>query len=160
MTTQTATQKVMTITSSAFENNGEIPDMYSGFSKDQSWPISWSGVPAQAQSLVLIVHDPDAPRGDFVHWVLYNIPPSTAQLASGVAPEELPHGTLMGKNDFGHTGFNGPKPPKGTHRYITQLIALDAVLEDLHFPTREQLMNRIQGHVIATAEYVGTFAAR
>jgi Raf kinase inhibitor-like YbhB/YbcL family protein len=111
------------------------------------------------------MHDPDAPdpaapQRDFVHWVLYNIPPDTTQLASGVAPAELPHGTLQGKNDWGRTGYQGPKPPRGRHRYYSTLYALDTTLPDLHEPSRDQLVRAMAGHVIAQAELVGTYGSR
>src|SRR5688572_28766152 len=97
------------VSSSSFEDHQEIPHEHA--EKDQSWSLAIEGVPEGTKALAIVVHDPDAPSGDFTHWILYNVPPSTRSLASGIAPEELPHGTLQGKNDWGATGFRGPAPP-------------------------------------------------
>jgi Raf kinase inhibitor-like YbhB/YbcL family protein len=150
------------ITSSAFEQGASIPRLYTCQGKDVSPPLSWSGVAADARSLALIVDDPDAPdpaapRMTWVHWVLYNMPPDTSGLSAGVAPTALPAGTLQGKNDWKRTGYGGPCPPVGRHRYFHKLYALDAMLPDLGHPTKDQLLKAMDGHVLAQAELVGTY---
>ncbi|MCS6786647.1 MAG: YbhB/YbcL family Raf kinase inhibitor-like protein [Thiobacillaceae bacterium] len=151
---------VMQLTSSAFPHMGAIPRLYTCDGRDISPPLDFAGVPAGAQSLALIVHDPDvpspeAPRRIWVHWVLYNLPPDCSGLAEAVA--QLPAGTLEGRNDWGRTGYGGPCPPKGRHRYIHTLYALDCRLPDLGQPTKAQLEQAMQGHVLARAELVGTY---
>jgi hypothetical protein len=125
--------------------------------------LSWAGVPAEAKSLVLIIDDPDAPDPDhpkmtWVHWVLYNIPPNTTGLnseKSGVL--DLPPGSLGGLNDAQETGYHGPCPPIGRHRYFHKLYALDTMLPDLHLPTKAILEKAMQGHIIAQCELIGTY---
>ena len=129
----------MTITSSTFEHNGSIPKLYTCEGKDISPPLAWSGIPAGAKSLALIVDDPDAPdpaapRMTWVHWVLYNLPVTSTGLPEAV--QSLPAGTLDGLNDWQHTGYGGPCPPIGRHRYFHKLYALDVVLPDLKKPTK------------------------
>jgi Raf kinase inhibitor-like YbhB/YbcL family protein len=152
----------MGLTSSAFAQGASIPKRYTCEGEDQSPPLAWSGVPATARSLALIVDDPDAPdpagpRMTWVHWVLYNLPPGTTHLDAGIAPTALPSGTLQGKNDWKRTGYGGPCPPIGRHRYFHRLYALDAGLPDLKQPTKDQLLKAMQGHVLAQAELVGTY---
>jgi Raf kinase inhibitor-like YbhB/YbcL family protein len=148
------------LTSTAFEQGGAIPKRHTCEGQDISPPLAWSGVPANAKSLVLIVDDPDAPdpaapRMTWVHWVLYNLPPTGEGLAEGV--QSLPAGALEGLNDWKRSGYGGPCPPIGRHRYFHKLYALDAVLPDLRHPTSAQLQARMKGHVIAQAELVGTY---
>jgi len=150
------------LVSGAFEHGAGIPRRYTCEGDDLSPPLAWSGVPAGTRSLALIVDDPDAPdpaapRMTWVHWVLYNLPPATTQLAQGVAPAELPAGTLQGKNDWKRTGYGGPCPPIGRHRYFHKLYALDTTLPDLKQPTKDELLKAMQGHVLALAELVGTY---
>jgi len=150
----------MKVTSSAFSNGGGIPSVYTCQGKDISPPLAFSGVPAGAKSLVLIVDDPDAPdpaapRMDFVHWVLYNLPASTTGLDEGVT--QLPAGAKAGKNDFGKTGWGGPCPPIGRHRYFFRLHALDIVLPDLGEASRADVEKAMRGHCLASAELVGTY---
>ena len=152
----------MGLTSSAFAQGASIPKRYTCEGEDQSPPLAWSGVPAAALSLALIVDDPDAPdpaapRMTWVHWVLYNLPPETTHLDAGIAPSALPSGTLQGRNDWKRTGYGGPCPPIGRHRYFHRLYALDARLPDLKQPTKDQLLKAMQGHVLAQAELVGTY---
>jgi Raf kinase inhibitor-like YbhB/YbcL family protein len=152
----------MTITSSAFTHNASIPRQYTCDGKDISPPLAWAGMPAGAKSLVLIVDDPDAPdpaapRMTWVHWVLYNIPPTAAGLKEGVGRAELPAGTLEGTSDFQRTGYGGPCPPIGRHRYFHKLYALDAVLPDLGKPRKQDVEKAMKGHVIAEAQLVGTY---
>lgn len=153
----------MNLTSSAFLPFSEIPKLYTCEGADQSPPLSWSGVPAEAKSLVLIIDDPDAPdpgnpKMIWVHWVLYNIPPSTTGLNSGASgADNLPLGTLRGLNDAQQTGYHGPCPPVGRHRYFHKLYALDTMLPKLHQPTKTALEKAMQGHILAQCELVGTY---
>lgn len=151
--------------SSAFTDNGAIPASYTCEGADRSPPLAWSGIPAGVKSLVLIVDDPDAPdpaapRMTWVHWVLYNIPPDAGGLPEAVAPSALPPGALEGVNDWKRTGYGGPCPPIGRHRYFHKLYALDAVLPNLGRPTKAQVEKAMQGHVLAHAELVGTYRKR
>ncbi len=150
------------LSSPAFTNMGEIPRQYSCDGADVSPALQWSGVPAQARSLVLIMDDPDAPdpaapRMTWVHWLLYNLPPSSIGLAEGIISQQLPSGTLEGKNDWKNAGYGGPCPPVGRHRYFHKLYALDTLLPDLRSPTKAQLEAAMHGHVVASAELVGTY---
>jgi len=150
------------LSSSSFTHQGEIPSKYTCEGSDISPPLSWSGLPAGTLSLALIVDDPDAPdpkapQRVWVHWVLYNLPAAAGSLAEGVKPDELPEGTREGKNDWGRTGYGGPCPPIGRHRYFHKLYALDAVLPDLRKPTKKDLEKAMEGHVLARAELMGTY---
>lgn len=151
------------LTSPAFAHEGEIPQRHTCEGQDLSPPLAWSGVPANAKSLVLIVDDPDAPdpaapRMTWVHWLLYNLPTDMQSLAEAV--DVLPAGTLHGLNDWQRTGYGGPCPPIGRHRYFHKLYALDTMLPDLGRPTKAVLEARMRGHVIAQAELVGTYQKR
>jgi hypothetical protein len=148
--------------SSSFGPNGDIPTKYTCEGADISPPLAWSDAPAATQSFALIVDDPDAPdpkapRMTWVHWVLYNLPRSASALPEGVAPSALPAGTRQGLNDWKRTGYGGPCPPIGRHRYFHKLYALDTVLPDLGAATKAQLEQAMQGHVLATAELAGTY---
>ncbi len=150
------------ITSPAFPPNGEIPVIYTCDGKDISPPLEWTGIPPGTKSLVLIVEDPDAPdprapRMVWTHWVLYDIPPTTHGLPEGVSPDELPEGTRQGLNDWKRTGYGGPCPPIGRHRYFFRLFALDTVLPDLGTPTKAKLEQAMKGHIIARAVLMGTY---
>jgi len=152
----------LTITSSAFSQNGEIPAKYTCDGKDVSPPLAWSGLPAGTKSLALIVDDPDAPdpaapKMTWVHWVLYNIPPGATGLPEGVKAGELPKGTKEGLNDWKRTGYGGPCPPIGRHRYFHKLYALDVVLPELGKTTKQDLERAMKGHVLVSAELVGTY---
>jgi hypothetical protein len=152
----------LTITSPAFSHQGEIPKPFTCDGKDTSPALEWSGLPDGTKSLALIVDDPDAPdpaapKMTWVHWVLYNIPTTVTGLAEGVQPEDLPKGTLEGLNDWKRTGYGGPCPPIGRHRYFHKLYALDTVLEDLGRPTKEHLEKAMEGHVLGKAELIGTY---
>ena len=151
--------------SPAFEPNGEIPVRYTCDGQDVSPPLEWSGVPEGTKSLVLIVDDPDAPdpaapRMTWVHWVLYNIPPSAHGLPEGVNPSDLPPGTRQGLNDWKRTGYGGPCPPIGRHRYFHKLYALSEVLPDLGTPTKAELLRAMEGKILDRAELVGTYKRR
>ena len=157
-------EEVMTlsISSSAFTDGGEIPAKYTCQGNDIAPPLQWSGVPGDAKSLVLIVDDPDAPDPDaprmtWVHWVLYNVPPEAEGLPEGVTSSDLPAGTGEGLNDWKRTGYGGPCPPIGRHRYFHKLYALDALLPDLKKPTKAAVESAMKGHVIGQAELVGTY---
>lgn len=148
------------LNSAAFSNQGPIPPRYTCEGKDVSPPLAWSGVPPDTQSLALIVDDPDAPdpaapRTIWVHWLLCNLPADTTELPEGL--HALPPGTLQGLNDWRKTGYGGPCPPIGTHRYFHKLYALDCVLPNLGQPTKGQLENAMHGHILAQAELIGTY---
>ncbi|RXZ43698.1 YbhB/YbcL family Raf kinase inhibitor-like protein [Crenobacter cavernae] len=151
----------LTLTSAAFAANGTIPVHLTCEGRDVSPPLSWSGAPEGTQSFVLIVDDPDAPdpaapRMTWVHWVLYNLPATTTELPEDV--RALPPGTREGLNDWQKTGYGGPCPPIGTHRYFHKLYALDTVLPDhINRPTKDELMTAMHGHVLAQVELVGTY---
>ena len=150
------------LTSSAFAEGGAIPAKYTCDGKDVSPPLAWSGLPAGTKSLALIVDDPDAPdpaapKRTWVHWVLYNIPAGATGLAAGVEPAALPAGTLQGRNDWGRTGYGGPCPPIGRHRYFHKLYALDVLLPDLGKPRKQDLEKAMKGHIVAEAQLVGTY---
>ena len=152
----------LALTSTAFTHNGPIPKPYTCQGKDISPALVWSGLPAGTKSLALIVDDPDAPdpkapKMTWVHWVLYNIPASATGLPEAVAPAALPAGTREGKNDWKRTGYGGPCPPIGRHRYFHKLYALDIVLPDLKQPTKAELERAMQGHVLAKIELMGTY---
>ena len=152
----------MVLTSSAFAPNGPIPAVYTGEGKDLSPPLAWTGVPAAAKSLVLIVDDPDAPdpqapKLTWVHWVLYNIPVRETGLAQAVKSADLPAGTREGLNDWNRAGYGGPMPPVGRHRYFHKLCALDIVLPDLGTPKKAKVEQAMSGHIVAQAELVGTY---
>jgi Raf kinase inhibitor-like YbhB/YbcL family protein len=151
------------LTSPAFAHGGEIPAKYTCDGNDVSPPLAWSGVPANAKSLALVVDDPDAPdpaapQRTWVHWLLYNIPPGASSLAEAV--KALPAGTLQGLNDWGRGGYGGPCPPIGRHRYFHKLYALDALLPDLGRPSKARLEAQMKGHIVAQAELVGTYQKR
>jgi Raf kinase inhibitor-like YbhB/YbcL family protein len=152
----------LTLTSPAFSHNGEIPARYTCEGENVSPTLTWSDAPAGTRSFVLIVDDPDAPdprapRMTWVHWVLYDIPATATGLPEGVRSKDLPKATREGLNDWKKTGYGGPCPPIGRHRYFHKLYALDAELPDLKNPTKAQLEKAMQGHVLARTELVGTY---
>jgi len=152
----------LTLTSPAFRHDGAIPPVYTCDGEDISPELQWTGVPEGTKSLVLIVDDPDAPdpaapKMTWVHWVLYNIPPTASGLAEDIADDALPPGTLQGVNDWKRSGYGGPCPPVGRHRYFHKLYALDTVLPDLKLPTKSRIEQALQGHIIEQALLVGTY---
>ncbi|HYB54429.1 MAG TPA: YbhB/YbcL family Raf kinase inhibitor-like protein [Thermoanaerobaculia bacterium] len=154
-------EKRLLLESEAFEAGKPIPSRYTADGPDRSPALSWRGVPAQARSLALVCEDPDAPRGNWVHWVLYGIPPSTTSLPEAVPPSaSLPGGGTHGKNDFGRLGYGGPAPPSGTHRYFFRLYAIDVPLALPAGATRAELTRAIEGHVLARGELMGTYSRR
>jgi Raf kinase inhibitor-like YbhB/YbcL family protein len=152
----------LTLTSTAFGAGTNIPAIYTCDGEDISPPLFWSDIPHATKSLALIVDDPDAPdpaapQRTWVHWVLYNIPATTTSLPPGSQPQNLPAGTYEGINDWQRTGYGGPCPPVGRHRYLHKLYALDVKLPDLGHPSKFQLENAMQSHVIEQAELVGLY---
>ena len=152
----------LTLSSPAFEQGEPIPRRYTCEGDDVSPPLEWAGVPAGTQSLALIVEDPDAPdpadpKRVWVHWVLYDIPGDVTSVLEGVGGTDLPAGTLEGLNDWKRMGYGGPCPPIGRHRYFFRLYALDATLGDLKHPTKAKLGRAMEGHVLGTAELIGTY---
>lgn len=155
----------LTLSSPAFAHEGEIPQRYTCEGDDVSPKLEWSGIPAGAKSLVLIVDDPDAPdpkapRMTWVHWVLYNLPHDASGLNEAVASAELPAGTREGLNDWKLTGYGGPCPPVGRHRYFHKLYALDIALADLGQATKATLEQAMQGHILEQAQLIGTYQQR
>ncbi len=151
----------MQLTSTAFADHQPIPSPFTCEGEDVSPPLAFEDLPAGTKSLALVVDDPDAPdprapRMTWVHWVLYDLPASTPGLAEG-ASKALPKGTREGTNSWGQTGWGGPCPPIGRHRYFFKLYALDTVLGDLRHPTPAKLDQAMRGHVLAKAELVGTY---
>ncbi|HEY3778716.1 MAG TPA: YbhB/YbcL family Raf kinase inhibitor-like protein [Rhizomicrobium sp.] len=142
------------LSSPAFAANGKIPQTHAQAGRNISPPLSWSGVPEQAKSLVLIVEDPDAPVGTFTHWAAYDIPPDRRELP------EAAHGLKQGRNDMGHARYDGPKPPKGhgLHHYHFRLSALDVPSLDLPADASyREIKAAVRGHTLAETELVGTF---
>jgi Raf kinase inhibitor-like YbhB/YbcL family protein len=152
----------LTLSSPEFTPGSAIPPAYTCDGKDLSPALAWAGAPAGTKSFALIVDDPDAPdpaapKMTWVHWVLYNLPATTDRLPQAVAPNQLPAGTKQGKNDWKRTGYGGPCPPIGRHRYFFKLYALDTVLPDLKEPTKAALEKALTGHVLEHAELMGTY---
>lgn len=152
----------MTLTSPAFSHQDEIPATFTCEGNNSSPQLIWTGMPDATASLVLIVDDPDAPdpeapKRTWVHWVLYNIPVSSSGLDEGVRSSQLPEGTLEGLNDSKRTGYGGPCPPIGRHRYFFKLYALDTQLPDLGTPNKESLLKAMEGHVLEHTELMGTY---
>ena len=149
------------LTSRAFQNEGAIPDTYSKQGGNISPPLAWTGVPDGTRSLALIVDDPDAPSGVFVHWLLYGIPPGTTELKEHLAATpSLPNGARQGRNGYGDLGYGGPQPPSGTHRYFFRLYALDTDSDVPGGLTREELEGIIEGHVLEQAQLMGRYQHR
>jgi Raf kinase inhibitor-like YbhB/YbcL family protein len=143
----------MKLTSPAFENNGNIPSKYTCDGEDTSPELVIEGVPENAKSLALIVDDPDAPAGTWVHWLAWNIVPDTGKISEG----SVPGGVTQGTNDFGKPDYGGPCPPSGTHRYFFKLYALDITLDLPQGVTKQQLEQAMQGHVLEQATLTGLY---
>lgn len=153
---------MLTLTCPAFSHHGEIPTRYTCKGENVSPRLTWSNPPPGTKSLVLIMDDPDAPdpkapQRTWVHWTLYNIPPEADELPEAVASGDLPAGTREGLNDWQQTGYGGPCPPIGRHRYFHKLYALDTVLDDLDRPHKAQLEEAMQNHILGRTELVGTY---
>ena len=143
----------MKITSPAFQEGGNIPSKFTCDGGDTSPPLQVAEVPSGAKSLVLVADDPDAPSGLFTHWIAWNISPQTNAIAEGSTPKGV-HGT----NDFGKSGYGGPCPPSGTHRYYFKIFALDRELDLPIGAKRGQLDAAIKGHVVAHGELMGRYS--
>lgn len=151
----------MTLTSSAFTHGAMIPKEYTCDGKDISPPLSWGDPPEKTQSFALIMDDPDAPMGTWVHWVIYNIPATARGLPEGVPKDaDLPDGSRQGRNSWRKIGYGGPCPPSGTHRYFFKLYALDIVLTLASGATKDELLKAMEGHILANAELMGRYARR
>lgn len=149
----------LTISSAAFTSGQSIPTKYSCIGREVSPLLTWSGAPANTKSFALIVDDPDAPMGTWIHWVMYNIPATTHNLPEAVqAGRQLSDGSLQGKNSYGNLGYNGPCPPSGTHRYFFKLYALNSMLALSSGASKQQLLSAMQGHILAQGELMGTFS--
>jgi Raf kinase inhibitor-like YbhB/YbcL family protein len=148
------------LTSPAFSDGGNIPDKYSRDGSNISPPLVWSDVPDGTKSLALIMDDPDAPSGLFVHWILYGIPTNINKIAEGEhVPSTIP-GSRHGHNGFGTLGYDGPQPPKGTHRYYFHLFALNKDPALKSGATQSELNVAMQGHILAEAQLMGRFRKR
>jgi Raf kinase inhibitor-like YbhB/YbcL family protein len=152
----------MSLRSPSFDDGGVIPSKHTCEGADASPALTWSGVPAGAKSLALIVDDPDAPdpkapKMTYVHWVLYDLPPGVTGLPEAAAKGDLPAGAKQSVNDFKRAGWGGPCPPIGRHRYVFKLYALDAVPPDLGNAGKAALEAAMKGHVLAEARLVGTY---
>jgi Raf kinase inhibitor-like YbhB/YbcL family protein len=150
------------LTSSAFADGKPIPGKYTCDGVDTAPPLAWVGTPPGTKSLALIVDDPDAPdprapRMTWVHWVLYNIPSSVTELDAGSRGGKLPPGTKQGLNDWKATGYRGPCPPIGRHRYFHKLYALDVELLDLGAANKAAVEKAMAGHILAEAQLMGTY---
>ena len=155
----------LVLTSSAFTHQGSIPQQYTCQGRDISPHLSWSGAPEGTKGFVLIVDDPDAPdpaapKRTWVHWVLYAIPPDASSLSEGITSAKLPVGTREGTNDWNRTGYGGPCPPIGRHRYFHKLYALDVELPDLGPAHKGEVEKAMEGHVLAKTELIGTYQKR
>ncbi len=153
---ETKKAKEVAVTSSAFAEGKAIPSRYTCEGRNISPPLSFVTVPAGTRSLALIVDDPDAPAGTWVHWVVWNIPPDAHRVAEG----GLPPGAREGVNDFRRNSYGGPCPPSGTHRYYFRVYALDTTLDLSPSSNRAALEKAINGHVLASGQLMGTYRRR
>ena len=142
------------LTSDAFANGQSIPAKYTCTGRNISPALAWGNPPAGTQSFALIMDDPDAPAGTWVHWILFNIPADTRSLQENVDTS----GLSVGKNSWGNLSYGGPCPPSGTHRYFFKFYALDATLSLSPGATKEQLLKTMEGHILAQTELMGTFS--
>ena len=141
------------ITSTAFNEGGYIPPLYTCDDQNVSPPLAWTGIPTSSISLAIIMDDPDAPAGTWVHWVLYNLPPDTTSLEQGMTGLGMD-----GKNDFNRLGYGGPCPPRGSnHRYFIKIYALDAKLDLKSGATKNQLESSMRGHILAQGQLMGRY---
>jgi len=146
------------ITSSAFKDGEMIPSKYTCDGENISPPLSWSEIPNGTKSLALINDDPDAPIGDWVHWIVFNIPPDTKEFKEAASSKKLlPKGALEGLNDWNKKGYGGPCPPSGVHRYFFKLYALDTMLSLKEGATKRQLLEAMKGHILAEAQLIGKY---
>ncbi|MHC4642827.1 MAG: YbhB/YbcL family Raf kinase inhibitor-like protein [Planctomycetota bacterium] len=154
------------LTSSAFEEGGLIPPKYTCDGADISPPLQWDAVPEGTKSIALISDDPDAPMGTWVHWVLFNLPADTTELHENTPPDEnlpngadekLPNGAMQGITDFRRIGYGGPCPPSGTHRYFFRIYALDTELDLAAGAAKSDLVNVMEGHILAQGQLMGKY---
>jgi len=146
------------LTSSAFESGEMIPTKYTCDGRDVSPPLSWSGIPDSAESIALIADDPDAPGKTWVHWVLFNLPADVTSLEENVSKEAtLENGAVQGITDFGRHGYGGPCPPGGTHRYFFKIYALDTALDIDSNVSKSDVVNAMDGHILAKGKLMGKY---
>jgi Raf kinase inhibitor-like YbhB/YbcL family protein len=151
----------LTITSPAFAHQAAIPIRYTCDGEDLSPPLEWSDPPPGTESLALVADDPDAPRGTWVHWVIYNIPAQARGLPEALPADlELADGSVQGRNSWPKTGYGGPCPPSGTHRYYFKLYALDTMLDLESGESKKSLLQAMKGHILAEAQLLGTYARK
>jgi len=149
----TETDTTFALRSTAFSHNGHIPVTYTCEGEDINPPLEFTGVPEETKSIALILEDPDAPRGTFDHWVVWNISPNEA-----IA--EKTNAGINGRNSFGRTGYGGPCPPSGVHRYFFKAYALDSQLDLLGGAGKQDLIDAMKGHIIASAELMGQYSKK
>ena len=156
---ETANRSGIAISSSAFADSASIPEQYTCKGKNISPPLNWSGVPFEAKSVALIMDDPDAPVGTWVHWVLYDLSPSTNSLPEDVpTSQSIPGGAKQGVNDFKHLGYGGPCPPAGKpHRYFIKLYALDKMLDLKPGATKKDVERAMEKHIISQGQLIGIY---
>jgi len=146
------------IASTSFRNGDLIPAKYTCDGVNISPPLNWQAHPQGAKTFALINDDPDAPAGDWVHWIVYNIPAGTAELKEAASSKKLlPAESMEGKNDFGKSAYGGPCPPSGTHRYFFKLYALDTALSFQGNPNKKMLLDAMKGHILAQATLIGKY---
>jgi Raf kinase inhibitor-like YbhB/YbcL family protein len=151
----------MKLSSTAFQDGGMIPSKYTCDGPNISPPLNWSGLPANTKSIALIVDDPDAPAKTWVHWVLYDLPSTQTELAEDIKPHAaLAAGGRQGTNDFRQTGYGGPCPPGGTHRYFFKIYALDSETSLKDGATKDDVERAMKGHVLGQGELVGKYQRR
>jgi Raf kinase inhibitor-like YbhB/YbcL family protein len=144
--------------SAAFEEGGMIPKQYTCDGGDISPPLAWDAPTSGVKSLALICDDPDAPRGTWVHWILYNLPPDARELSEKLPPDKtLKSGARQGTNDFRRIGYGGPCPPSGVHRYFFKLYALDTALNLDAGATKDQLLKAMEGHILGQGQLMGKY---
>lgn len=146
------------VTSPVFEDGGLIPAKYTCDGADISPPLQWDAVPEATKSIALICDDPDAPMGTWVHWVLFNLPADTKELPENLPTDEtLPSGAKQGITDFGRTGYGGPCPPSGTHRYFFKIYTLDAEIELNSSAKKADLLKAMEGHILGQGQLMGKY---
>jgi len=146
------------VTSSAFQDGGSIPSKYTCDGADVSPPLQWDSAPEDTKSLAVICDDPDAPMGTFVHWVLFNLPAEIRELTENVPTgETLPNGAKQGTSDFGRTGYGGPCPPSGTHRYYFKIYALDSEIDLPAGARKPDLLKAMEGHILVQGQLMGKY---
>jgi Raf kinase inhibitor-like YbhB/YbcL family protein len=156
MAKETKNMKELTITSPAFTDGGAIPVRYTCDGPDISPPLAIAAIPSETSSLALIVDDPDAPAGTWVHWIVWNIPADTRNVNEG----HVPAGAKQGLNDWRRNSYNGPCPPSGTHRYFFKIYALDKTLDLPQSATKAALERAMEGHILAQGRLMGRFRHR